>query len=95
MRNKCRTELKTSSKADILPPFFLHIVYIFLVRGSDADKGKRRMPYTANKLATIAKYFIKHHVTPSLKECRKILERFHMTRDEKQLQDHVKNFIKT
>ena len=60
---------------------------------SDDDKGKRRVPYTANKLATIAKYFIKHHVTPLLKECRKILERFHITRDEKQLQDRVKNFI--
>ena len=58
-----------------------------------SDASKKRVPYTDDELATIAKYHknIKDRMTPTLKECR---ASFLMSRDEKQMQDRVKNFTK-
>ena len=58
---------------------------------------RKRIPFTNDELQIIAKHFkriIKAHVTPSLKECRKFLASSSINRDEKQIQDRVKNFIK-
>ena len=61
-----------------------------------SDASKKRVPYTDNELASIAKYFknIKDSVTPSLKECRKFLASFPMSQAEEQIQDRVKNSSK-
>ena len=49
-----------------------------------SDASKKRVPYTDDELATIAKYHknIKDRMTPTSKECR---ASFPMSRDEKQM----------
>ena len=62
-----------------------------------SDGSKKQIPFTNDELKIIARHFkrnIKARVTPSLKECRKFLVSFPINRDEKQVQDRVKNFIK-
>ena len=65
--------------------------------GASPKSPGKRVPYTSQELQFIAKYFksnINSGKTPSLKKCRKFLLNHPMSREAKQVQDRVKNFIK-
>ena len=63
----------------------------------NSHTSKKSVPYSDEELETIAKNFkmnIKDCVTLSSKECRKFLASHSLSRDEKQIQDRVKNFTR-